>query len=646
MQHLLGATSRLQLSTKRYTNHRLTLMGKRHSYKLISQRKRHYARLSEPKGDSTQTSKDTLNTYSSNKTTSMWDNLKRLGLLVKPQIKLIGISMGLLGISSAVSLIFPSAMGKIVDVILSPEGSTQLIHVVQLMAAASFAGGFSVILRSYFMEKASQRIVADLRVALYSKLLSQDLSFYDSRKTGELINRLANDTEEMSYLLVNELAQGLRRIVEGIGGLILLFYISVNLTLSMLLVLPPVFLGAVSFGRKIKHLSRSVTDAFADTTAKAEERLGSIRTVKVFVREKMEAMNYSKLVNSVYDLSVKVGVYSGLFYGVTYIAVNFAMLTVLYRGGQEILAGTMTPGDLTSFLFYSLYVAFAFSGISNFWARLMKALGSSERVFELLDSEYHIQGSKMMDEVNGEIIFDDVSFHYPSRPEENILRNFSLKLEPGKSLAIVGYSGSGKSTVTSLVGRFYDPTEGKIFIDGHDISEIDPKSLRTHIGYVPQDISLFSGSIYDNIAYGNPNATEEDVKNAAKEANASEFIEKFKDGFHTQVGDKGTQLSGGQKQRIGIARALLKNPQILILDEATSSLDVESEYLIQTALERLMKGRTVILIAHRLSTIRNADTIAVLNEGRLVEKGTYDTLLEKENGIVKQLVQKQWMNMN
>jgi ATP-binding cassette subfamily B protein len=568
-------------------------------------------------------------------------NLKRLVNLAKAEYKLLLGSLAALVVSSASTLIFPSAMGKIIDIILDPSGVEKLIFVVEAMAVMSIIGGIASYYRILFTTKASERIVATLRRNLFEKLLSHDMSFFDNRKTGELINRLANDTNVMSKVFVDNLSYGLRRLVEGLGGLGVIMYLSPSLTLTMLLVFPPVFVGAVTYGRKLRKISTEVTDALADSTTRAEERLSSVKTVKAFVQERNEVEKYGDLVNVVYERAIRAGRYSGLFHGITFFAVNCALLAVLYKGGMQIINGHITPGELTSFLFYSLYVGFAFSGVSSFWAQLQQALGSSERVFELLDSEIHIKGDTTISKnVNGHIKYQNVSFNYPTRKNEVVLSDLNLEIEPGKSVAIVGYSGSGKSTIASLLFRFYDVDSGSVFIDDLDIKNIDPKSLRKIISYVPQDISLFGGSIAQNIAYSNPSATTEEIINAAKQANAHDFITKFNSGYETEVGEKGTQLSGGQKQRIAIARAILADPKILVLDEATSSLDVESEYLINQALERLMVNRTVMVIAHRLSTIRNADKIGVLHQGKLVELGTYDELL-KVNGIFKQLVDKQ-----
>jgi len=324
-----------------------------------------------------------------------------------------------------------------------------------------------------------------------------------------------------------------------------------------------------------------------------------------------------------------------------YYAANLALVVVLYFGANQVMEGVITSGDLASFLFYTLYVGIAFSSLSSFWAELMKTLGSSERVFELLDREVPDENHRTLPSIIGKVEFQDVSFSYPSRPSHRILHSLHLALEPGKCLALVGTSGCGKSTIANLLCKFYQPDSGKIFIDDVDIWVLNSNWLRNQIAIVQQDVVLFSGTIFDNIVYGKPTATKEEVYEAAKMANAHDFIEKFANGYDTQVGEKGVQLSGGQKQRIGIARAIIREPSILILDEATSALDVESEQLVQEAIQRLMTRCTLLLIAHRLSTIKNAHTIGVLKNGYLHECGNFDELMEKKDGLFRQLVEKQ-----
>ena len=385
-----------------------------------------------------------------------------------------------------------------------------------------------------------------------------------------------------------------------------------------------------------------MVDALAFSTEFAEERISSIRTVRSFAQEMRELGEYAKRTQSVFEIAMKVAKTNGAFFGAVFFSVSVSMLSVLYFGAHFVQTGAMTVGELTSFLLYAVYVGSAFSGIGNFYSEVIRALGSSQRVFELLDSPsaIEVEGGKVLDKLNGPIRFQNIRFAYPTRGEVDVLNDFTLTLNPGQTVAVVGQSGSGKSTLAALLLRFYQPSAGAVLVGDQDIAELDPKWLRSQIGVVPQDVVLFSGNILENIKYGYPDATDEEAMAAAKQANAHQFITSFPDGYETTVGERGVALSGGQKQRIAIARALLKNPSILVLDEATSALDGESEYAIQQALETIMVGRTVLIIAHRLSTIKNAHKIAVLDSGVVKEQGTFAELTSDQNGYFARLVQR------
>jgi ATP-binding cassette subfamily B protein len=454
----------------------------------------------------------------------------------------------------------------------------------------------------------------------------------------------------MSKGLIENFAHGIRRVVEGIGGVGVILWLSPKLTLIMLSVVPPVFLGAFFYGKRMREYSTKVTDALAAATSFAEERLGAIRTVRTFAQEQREISRYGDRVDGVFDIAKKSAILNAAFIASVFFSVNLSLLLVLYSGANIVMDGAMTAGELTSFLLYSAFTGAAFSGIGNFYSEFVRSLGSSHRVFGLIDGAesdiYAVRENKDLKCLDGPgfeggIRFEDLHFSYPTRPEQAILRGLTMELKPGTTMAVVGHSGSGKSTIASMFTRLYEPTGGRIFLDNTPLTELDPIWLRSQVGVVPQDVHLFSGTIAENIAYGSPEASQEDLEKVAKEANAHDFISSFPDGYQTQVGERGTSLSGGQKQRIAIARALLKNPRILILDEATSSLDVESEFLIQQALQRLMIGRTVLVIAHRLSTIKNAHRISVLEKGVVAETGSYAELASKEGGLFKKLVERQ-----
>jgi len=531
---------------------------------------------------------------------------QRLLQLAKPEKKLIAVSFCAMTVSSATTLVFPAVFGKIIDSVSLPGGMEELTAFSLVLLGCFTVGAISSFVRILSIEVASERIVRNLRVRLFENVLSQPLSFFDNYHTGELITRLSSDTAVMCETIVEDTSQGFKRIIEGIGGLSLLVYLSPHLTAIMILLVPPVALGAVSFGRVARAISRKKQDALSASSAVAQERLLAVRTVKAYVQEEREVSYYGEAINEVFKLARTKGIYYGIFAGGIYFAVNMAMLGILYTGALQIIGGVMTVGELATFLFYSLYVGVAFTGISSFWSQFNKALGSSQRVFELLE-HYSEEGDKdinliKLENPQGRIEFRNVSFEYPTR-SATVLESFNLVIPSGSSVALVGHSGCGKSTSGHLLSKFYKPRTGSILIDDVDISKLDTKWVRSIISVVSQDIILFSGTIADNISYANPGVPFETIVDAAKQANCHQFIEQFPDGYKTQVGEKGAQLSGGQKQRIAIARALLKDPKILLLDEATSSLDAESEFLVQQALERAMKGRTVILIAHRLSTI-------------------------------------------
>lgn len=577
------------------------------------------------------------------------EGTRRLLEILKTEKTAIGVAMVALAFSSGSTLVLPAALGRMIDMLTDPALAASDFNLL----TAGLVGVFLVASASSFVRiltlgVASQRIVLRLRKELFSALTIRSVSFFDSHTSGELVNRLSADAEIMSKGLIENFAHGIRRVVEGIGGLGIILWLSPKLTLLMLSVVPPVFIGAFFYGKQMRELSTKVTDALARATSFAEERLSAIRTVRTFAQEFREMGLYGERVDGVFKIARKAAILNAAFIASVFFGVNMALLLVLYSGANIVISGGMTPGELTSFLLYSAFTGVAFSGIGNFYSEFVRSLGSSHRVFGLIDGaeqdEHAIRENtqlKRLEKLEGAIRFEGLEFAYPTRPEAPILRGLSMELAPGSTMAVVGHSGSGKSTIAALFTRLYEPTGGKIFLDNTPISELDPIWLRTHVGVVPQDVHLFSGTIAENIAYGSPEASQEKIEVAAREANAHDFIASFPEGYNTQVGEKGTSLSGGQKQRIAIARALLKNPRILILDEATSSLDVESEYLIQQALQRLMVGRTVLVIAHRLSTIKNAHQISVLEQGIVAEHGTFSELTAQEGGLFRRLVERQ-----
>jgi len=426
-----------------------------------------------------------------------------------------------------------------------------------------------------------------------------------------------------------------------------MFYMSPQLALVSLGVVPPVAAWGVFMGRKVRATSKNVQDALAGATQVAEERISNIRTVRAFATENREIAAYDQQMNNVLDKAKVEALAQAKFYGMTGLSGNMIILTVLYYGGSLVTSDVITVGNLTSFILYAAYVGIGFSGVSTFYAETMKALGASARIWEITDKvpAIPVAGGLVPPDakhsLRGNIEFHGVGFSYPSRPDVQVLQNLNLKVPSDQVTAVVGGSGSGKSTLAALILRLYDPDTGRLTVDGQDIRQLDPSWLRRQIGTVSQEPTLFSTSIRDNIAYGaeDPSkVTQEELERAAKEANAHDFIVQFPEGYDTLVGERGVMLSGGQKQRVAIARAILMNPQILLLDEATSALDTASEHQVKVALDRVMKNRSVITIAHRLSTIQNADQIAVIHKGGIVEQGTYEELIRLDNGRFRALI--------
>lgn len=581
------------------------------------------------------------------------NEIRRLLSLAKPYKLKIALAMGFLLISSAVTMLVPFGIGKLIDFIQSGDRESmkeKLKSISLVMLGVFIIGALANFGRVYIIQSTGQQIVMKLRQRLFKSMMNQEVAFFDKNKTGELINRLSSDSEVVGLSISQNLSDGLRSSIQAAGGIGMMFYVSPYLAAVGLSIVPAVTFFAIGFGRYIKELSKKVQDTLADATQVAEEKISNIRTVRAFAQEEKETALYTKSINKVMDMKFKEAIAYAGFYGTTGFSGNFIILSVFYFGGGSIAENLITIGDLSAFLIYSAWVGISIGGLSSFYSELMRGIGASTRIWEIIDREPAIpiisETERLMSKeiLNGDIQFNDISFAYPTRKEQNILTNLDLTIPGGKVLAVVGPSGSGKSTLASLLLRFYDPITGSVSIGGQNINDMPQTWLRNNIGSVPQEPVLFSMSIKDNIAYGCPNPdtiTNEQIYSAASEANAFSFINNFPDKFDTIIGERGVNISGGQKQRIAIARAILRNPQILLLDEATSALDASSEYLVQEALEKIMKNRTVVIIAHRLSTIKNADMIAVLDKGRVMELGTYQTLMQNTNGQFKELVSHQ-----
>ncbi|XP_078676320.1 ATP-binding cassette sub-family B member 10, mitochondrial-like [Branchiostoma floridae x Branchiostoma belcheri] len=579
-------------------------------------------------------------------------DLRRLLQLARPERRRVAAAIGLLLISSAVTMAVPYSMGRVIDTIYSAveQGNVMdnLKWICKILVVVFIVGGCANAGRVYLMQMSGQRIVNRLRNAVFGSIMKQETAFFDKTRTGELINRLSADTALVGYAVTENISDGLRSTVAVVAGVGMMFYVSPQLASIVLTVVPPISMIGILYGRYVRKITKRVQDALAKSTEVAEEKIGNIRTVKAFAKEDNECERYAEKIATVVNLAKQESLAKAAFFGSMGMAGNLVVLSVLYGGGMMMESAHITVGDLSAFLMYTGWVAMSLGGLTSFYSELMKAIGATSRLWELVDRKPEIAIDvghiPTAASVLGAIKFNDIHFAYPSRLDVQVFSNLDLSVPAGSVTAVVGSSGSGKSTLGSLLLRLYDPNQGSVTIDGEDIRNLNPQWLRTYVGTVSQEPILFSCSIRDNITYGaaEPAAVSMDkIIQAAQEANALDFILSFPDGFDTVVGERGVMLSGGQRQRIAIARALIKDPRILLLDEATSALDAESESLVQEALERLMIGRTVITIAHRLSTIKNADTIAVLHNGGIVERGSYESLMAIPSGMFRKLVEKQ-----
>jgi ABC-type multidrug transport system fused ATPase/permease subunit len=566
---------------------------------------------------------------------------------------------GLIFISlSAIStLAFPFLMGKMIDSVSNKNISTSITQINQLgimdhLKSDNWSLNMVLLLifiqlsvqtifsfmRVYLLTKAGTNATADLRRNLYAQLISLPMSFYSSRRVGDLSSRISADTGQIQDTVSFVFAEFLRGLLTLIFGLTFIFSISWQLALIMLSVVPFIAISAVVFGAKIRKMSKMETDMLADSGTMVQETLQGIGVVKAFTAEKIEVGRYQNIMSKLVEFAIKSGTYRGVFVSFIIFSVFGAISFVVWYGAGMVIDGQLQVGQLMSFVIYSVFVGGTLGGFADMFGQLQKTIGATQRVRELMvmtGESNQLSTDKVV--IEGDIAFNNVDFSYASRSEVQVLNGINFKVKQGQQVALVGGSGGGKSTIASLLMRFYDVNKGEILIDGKPIESYLLADLRRHIAYVPQDVMLFGGTIYENILYGNPNASKDEVIEAAQKANALEFIQSFPDQFETKVGERGIQLSGGQKQRIAIARAVIKNPSILILDEATSALDSESEKLVQSALDNLMKDRTSIVIAHRLSTIRNAELIVVLDKGSIVESGRHEELIQKENGYYRNL---------
>ncbi|EDL55450.1 putative ATP-binding/permease fusionABC transporter [Vibrio mediterranei AK1] len=533
----------------------------------------------------------------------------------------------------------------LIDQGFAQQSLQDLGNAIQFIMLVTVCISIGTFFRFYLVSSVGERVSADIRLAVFNHIITLHPSYFETNGSGDIMSRITTDTTLLQSIIGSSFSMAMRSALMCIGAIIMLFATNIKLTLIVLASVPFILIPILFYGRRVRALSRQSQDSMADVGSYAGEAIEHIKTVQSYSFEAQERAAFAEEVERAYDIGRRRVKQRAILISGVIVIVFTAIAGMLWVGGSDVIHGTMSAGDLGAFVFYAIMVASSLATISEVLGELQRAAGATERLVEILQVDSHIKAPESIfnasNTLRSEVTFDDVTFHYPSRPSQSATERLTLKADEGKVLALVGPSGAGKTTVFELLQRFYDPQAGQVKLGNVDIREFDPHELRKQMALVPQQPALFSHDVFHNIRYGNPDATDEQVIEAAKKAHAHDFIMQLPDGYHSFLGERGVRLSGGQRQRIAIARAILKDPKILLLDEATSALDSESEHHVQQALEELMVGRTTIIIAHRLSTIQHADQIAVLDHGRLVDIGDHHSLLENCE-LYKRLVELQF----
>ena len=557
--------------------------------------------------------------------------LLSLAKFLKPYSGRIGIFLFALVFTAVVTLSIGQGLRLVIDQGFSEQSQQHLNSAILFILLASALMAVGTYIRFYLISWLGERVSADIRSAVFNHVVHLHPAFFETNRSGDIMSRLTSDTTLLQSIIGSSVSIALRSVISFTGALIMLLITNLKLSLIIMLAVPLVLMPILIFGRKVRNLSRESQDSIADVGSYAGEVIQHIKTVQSFTQETQEKNAFSREVERAFDVAKRRVSQRAILMAVVIMLVFSALSVMLWVGGSDVINGTMTGGELGAFIFYAILMATGVASLSEVYGELQRAAGATERLMELLHAENDILiAAKVAVEAKDltpVLEFKNLRFCYPSRPQQPALDDFSLRIEEGKIVALVGPSGAGKSTLFDLIQRFYDPQKGGIFFGGRNIKDLYPTDLRQQIAVVQQQPTLFTGDVMYNIRYGKPEATDEQVMAAATAAHADEFIRHLPDGYQSDLGEQGVRLSGGQRQRIAIARALLKDPRVLLLDEATSALDAESEYMVQLALDKLMKGRTTVIIAHRLATILHADLIVVMDQGQAVATGSHNDLL-------------------